>query len=212
VVLAGHTHQRQPRRAHASTPAPTPRRGCYPPNADRSDDGMADKARVVQMVRSDGVLIVCHQVACGDPRSGHQIADTSGMDMATVLDDHDDSSMIDNRKRKASQRLDGQTFGWSPTFGGSQPIGWSPVDQPVGHPTPWAPPHLDTPHARHPHQVADHDAESHRSQRTCQISDTCHRGGGGGTPTRPRVSGDSVSRPDPACARPSVFWGPLRPR
>jgi hypothetical protein len=39
---------------------------------------MAGKARVVQMVRSVGVLIVCHRVACGDPRSGavvNQVAD-----------------------------------------------------------------------------------------------------------------------------------------
>jgi hypothetical protein len=31
---------------------------------------MAGKARVVQMVRSVGVLIVCSHVDCGDPRSG----------------------------------------------------------------------------------------------------------------------------------------------
>ena len=31
---------------------------------------MARKARVVQMVRSVGVLIVCSHVDCGDPRSG----------------------------------------------------------------------------------------------------------------------------------------------
>jgi len=39
---------------------------------------MADKARVAQMVRSVGVLVVCHAIDCGDPRLadyGAQVVD-----------------------------------------------------------------------------------------------------------------------------------------